>query len=137
MSTLPNFQKDVLGTSSSNAYPEYPEYRVCIEQIGDGTKFQMWAEDTSGNIIGEYTFDEEVAEDGIIAMAQINHGLDGYEDDWHLPDGMYRTIQWALPGLPVDVDIRLGEPDIDEVAAWLRFALGLDEYTGDPENWEF
>jgi hypothetical protein len=137
MSTLPNFQKDVTGEDSGNAYPEQTEYRICIEQVGDGTKFQMWAEDTSGGVVGMYAFNEEIAEDGIIAMAQINHGLDGYEDDWHLPEGMYRTIQWALPGLPVDVDIRLGEDAIDEVAAWLRFALGLDTYDGPADRWEY
>jgi len=137
MSTLPKFEKDVTGEYSGNAYPEQAEYRVYIEQTGDGTKFQMWTEDSCGSVVGMYVFDDLIAEDGIIAMATTNHGLDGYEDDWHLPDGMYRTLQWLVPTLPFDVDIRLSEDDIDSIAGWLNYALGHAEYDGPEDAWEF
>jgi hypothetical protein len=135
MSTLPDFEMDWHGEYSGNAYPETHEYRIHVEQVGDGTQFRLWAETTSGGVVGEYTFDEEIAEDGVIAMAEINHDLGGYEDDWHLPDGMYRSIHWVIP-TDDDIDIRLDESGIDAISHWLRFALGLDEYDGPSDRWE-
>lgn len=136
MTALPDLQMDVTGEYSGNAYPETHEYRIGLARV-EGPQFRLWAEDTGGGVIGEYLFDEVIAEDGIIAMASINHGLDGYEDDWHLPDGMYRTLGWAIPNTPPDVRIAIDESGIDQVATWLRFALGLATYDGNPDEWEF
>jgi hypothetical protein len=136
MATLPQFQKDVSGEYAGNAYPEQTEYRITIEQMGDGTEFVLATESTDGTVLGTYRFDEDIA-DGICDMANTNHDLSGYEDDWALPTGMYRALHWLVPNCPIDVTVILDEDAIDEIRHWLQFALGHDTYDGPEDRWEF
>jgi len=136
MSTLPNFGMDVTGWYSGNAYPETREYRVMIAQRVPGESFYLRAEDSGGFEVGEYIFERDIA-DGIIDMGNRDHDLSGYEDDWSLPVGMVRTLSWRLPTADLNIDIVLQQHHIDLVCAWLRYATGLDTYTGDPEIWEY
>jgi hypothetical protein len=129
MSILPDFEMDVTGEYSGNAYPEQRVYRIKIQQVGDGTEFLLTVDDD----IEGYRFDEYVA-DGITEMASRDHGLSGYEDDWSLPDGMNRALRWDIGDS--ENYIVLTEGQIDEVATWLRFALGLDTYDGPADRWE-
>jgi hypothetical protein len=141
MSTpLPAFQMDVTGEYGGNAYPEQVECRVHMAQSGEiGPESAehpvvLWVEDSSGDRLGQMWFSPEEIE-GILWMALTNHGLDGYEDDWSLPVGMDRRLVWTLP-TDNDHFVQIDETQIDEMAAWLRFATGEDEWTGGDE-WEF
>ena len=134
MTALPSFAMDVVGWYGGNAYPETREYRVMIKQRDGG--FWLRAEDSGGFEVAEYIFSTEVA-DGIIDMANRDHDLTGFEDDWELPIGMIRTLSWDLPTTDVEVEIRLSQERIDLVAEWLRYATGVDVYDGNPDEWEF
>jgi hypothetical protein len=131
-STLPDLSMDVTGEYQGNAYPETHEYRITMTREDD--QFLMDIEDTTGMSLGTTAFSAEEV-DGITEMAMRDHSLSGYEDDWTIPEGMNREIVWTLP---TDGDhwIQLKEGEIDEVAAWLRYATGEDEWTGGSE-WEF
>lgn len=134
MSTLPDFELDVTGEYTGNAYPETDEYRVRIEQTSDGTEFRLWVEDTSGSVVGESKFGEDEA-DGIFKVAETDHSLDAYGDDWTIPSGIERTVEWTLP---TDGDhwVRLDSGGIDAIAQWLRFALGFETYDGPEDRYE-
>ena len=136
MTLMPDFRMDVTGEYGGNAYPEQREYRVTIMQRSDKETYYLLVEDSGGGEVGEYVFAATVA-DGIIDMATRDHSLGGFEDDWDLPDGMDRALTWDLPTNDNDVLVRLDQHHIDSIAEWLRFATGIDTYTGDPENWEF
>jgi hypothetical protein len=101
-----------------------------------GESFYLRIEDSGGAEVGEYIFDADVA-DGIICMASTDHDLTGYEDDWSLPTGMIRTLAWDLPTADQDVEVRLSQDRIDLIAQWLRYATGVETYTGNPYEWEF
>lgn len=134
--SLPEFKMDVRGEYSANAYPEEAEYRVHMAQEDDDAEHPvvLWVESSSGERVGQAWFSEAEI-DGITSMATVDHGLGGYEDDWLLPAGMDRQIVWTLQtDLPHYV--RLDSSQIDEVAAWLRFATGDEEWTGGDE-WEW
>ena len=134
MSTLPPFQMGVTGEYSGNSYPEQREYRVTMTQDPtDG--IQLNVEDTGGFPVAEPLHITPELIDGITWMALTNHSLDGYEDDWTLPAGMDRVMTWDLQ-THADVYISLSEPEIGEIAEWLRYASGEDEYNGNPDEWE-
>jgi len=135
MTLLPDFQMDATGWYGGNAYPETREYRVTI-QPREGESFYLRIEDSGGAEVGEYIFGRDVA-DGIIDMANRDHDLTGFEDDWELPVGMVRTLAWDLPTADQDVEVRLTQDRIDQVAAWLRFATKVDVYDGDSDVWEY
>lgn len=131
---VPPFQMDVVGEYTGNAYPRTEEYRVhMIEEVGTDNCL-LSIEDNAGNeVIDTLTITPELA-DGIISMSQIDHGLGGYEDDWTLPPGMDRRINWDLGS--GDTFISLSSGHITEIAAWLRFATGEEDWDGGDE-WEY
>lgn len=132
MTTLPDFQKDVTGEYSGNAYPETHEYRIRMVQINDGTEFVLTVETSSGDEINVVPLTEEDA-DGIFKVAETSHSLDVYEDDWKIPEGIERSVHWDLSD--AENFIRLDADGIDEVASWLEYALGLKVWDGG-EEWE-
>jgi hypothetical protein len=77
--------------------------------------------------------DEEV--EGLQRVASTDHGLGAFDDDWKIPAGMDRTIEWTLQ-TDIDHTVRLDTTDIDEIAAWFRFATGEEVWDGG-EDWEF
>jgi hypothetical protein len=130
---MPDLQMDVTGTYIGNPFPEQEDYRILLQPYLH--EFALTVESTSGTVLGDMTITKELA-DGIIGMAGIDHGLDGYQDDWVLPTGLDRVMTWTIPA-GSDNWIRLDEAQIDEIADWLRCATGEVEYTGDPERWEY
>ena len=131
---VPNLKMDVTGEYSGNAYPEEAEYRIVIEFHDHDEGWLMEVEHASGAKVGGTALTPEIV-DGIVSMAQIDHGLGGYEDDWEIPAGMDRHIEWVLQ-TDMPHYVRLDESQIDEIAAWLRFATGAEEWTGGSE-WEW
>jgi len=132
---LPAFQMDVTGQCYGGAFWSEADYRVCMA-VEDSTETPVvfWVEDSAGTRLTQHWFSPEEIE-GITWMSNTNHSLDGYEDDWSLPVGMDRILIWDLP-TDDDNNVRLDDAQITEVAAWLRFAIGEETYTGGPE-WEF
>jgi hypothetical protein len=130
--TLPDFRMDVVGEYYS-VFPEKREYRVTMTREDS---LQLFVEDSGGYIVSRpLTLTDEVVE-GICWMASTNHGLDGYEDDWSLPEGLGRQLVWVLP-TEEPHSVLLDESQIEQVAAWLAYATGEETYDGDPENWEY
>lgn len=138
MSTLPEFTKDVEGKEYGGAYYHDAEYRIrmAVEDDQPETPVVLWVEDSAGNRIDQQWLTPELIE-GIIKIASINHGLDGsgYDDDWTFPVGMDRVLVWAVT-TKGNHRVEVGSDVVDEVAAWLRYATGEDEWTGG-EDWEF
>ena len=131
---VPPFQMDAAGEYTGDAYPRPEEYRIhMVEETGTDNML-LSVEDHAGNeVIETLTITPELA-DGIIGMAQIDHGLGGYEDDWKIPAGMDRTITWTLGDNATYLALSKGH--IDEIASWLRFATGEEEWDGGDE-WEY
>ena len=134
MSTLPDFQKDVEGQCYGGAFWSPAEYRIRIVQITPGDRFQMTVELGDGTKVGETTLSDAEA-DGIIRMGSTDHSLSGYEDDWKIPAGMDRVIEWTLQ-TDINHTVRLDENVISEIGAWFGFALGFEVWDGG-EEWEF
>jgi len=129
---LPRLEMDVLGSYEGNAYPEQAEYRIVMTR-DDSISFDV--EDSSGSPVAPTLVLTEELADGIICMAGTDHSLSGYEDDWALPAGLDRQISWTLQ-TNLDVSIVLRSDHLDEIAAWLRYAIGEDVWDGDDE-WEY
>jgi hypothetical protein len=134
MSTLPDFQMDVTGEYQGNAYPESAEYRIVMLRHTTGS-IMFCVENSSGSDIGQPLVLDDGLIEGITWMANTNHDLGGYQDDWDIPAGMDRQLVWTLQ-TDIDHYVQLTEDQIDQVAAWLRFATGEDEWTGG-EVWEY
>lgn len=130
---VPDLSMDVRGEYSGNAYPEQKEYRISMTVLDSGD-FRLVVEDAAGGIVGSMTMDDEVAE-GIDRMATTDHGLGAYEDDWKLPAGMDRALEWTLQ-TDMEHEVRLDQTGIDEIAAWLRYATGEMDWDGG-EDWEY
>jgi len=134
MSTpLPSLSMDVTGHYVGDAYPHEADYRVRLKE--QQHVYHLIVEDSGGFRVGEMVLDEALV-DGIQRMASTDHSLSGYEDDWKIPDGMGRTLVWTLPTKGTDHYVELDDGQIDEVAAWLRFATGEEVWDGG-EEWEF
>lgn len=133
MSTLPDFSLDVTGEYQGNAYPEPAEYRISISILGTGVDYGLVVENSSGGVVNSIILTEEDA-DGIEKVATTMHGLEVYEDDWKIPAGIDRTVYWDLGD--TENFVRLDESGIAQVNAWLRYALGFEEWTGGDE-WVF
>ena len=134
MNALPDFQMDVRGEYQGNPFPEPAEYRVIMAQDPvDGIQFLV--QDSGGFTVAQPLALDDGLIEGITWMANTNHDLGGYQDDWSLPAGMDRQLVWTLQ-TDLDHYVQLTEDQIDQVAAWLRFATGEDEWTGG-EDWEF
>jgi hypothetical protein len=133
--SLPDFSMDVVGEYTGNAYPEQTEYRIHMAQETDPDKpVVLWVEHSSGARVGQTWFSPADI-DGITSMASIDHSLSGYEDDWSLPSGMDRQLIWTLQtDLPHYV--RLDAGNINEIAVWLGYATGENEWTGS-DTWEY
>jgi hypothetical protein len=132
---LPNLQMDLEGKYNGGQYWNPAEYRVQMAVEDDVEKpVVLWVEDTAGNRVGQAWFGPEEI-DGIICMASTDHTLSGYSDDWKLPDGLDRQISWVLQ-TDMDHEVVLDESQIDEIAAWLRFATGEETWDGG-EDWEY
>jgi hypothetical protein len=130
---LPDLQIDITGEYYGNAYPENREFRVRLT-VDPSDAVVLHLEDSNGYpVVDAITISEEEA-DGIQKVATTSHSLDVYEDDWKIPVGIERTVCWTLGD--AEVSVRLDESKIDEIATWLRFAVGDEEYTGG-EVWEF
>jgi len=119
---VPDFVLDVGGEYGGNAYPEQVALRVGITVLGTKEDYGLTVETTGGDVVGSMTISRTEA-DGIMSMARIDHDLSGYEDDWAIPTGMIRTLQWVLP-TDVDYEVVLTANQIDEVADWLDYATG-------------
>jgi hypothetical protein len=135
---VPPLQMDVVGEYTGNPYPEQYEYRVHMAQETGPDHVEkpvvLWIENSSGGRVGQAWFSPEEI-DGIRSMSQIDHGLGGYDDDWTIPVGMDRQLTWTMP-TEMDHTIRIDESQIDEIAQWLTFVLGEEEWTGGDE-WEW
>src|SRR4051812_14112853 len=125
---------DVTGEYTGNSYPERGEYRISLTVLGTGEDFGLVVEDASGAVVNSVILDASTAE-AVKDMAGTNHGLGAYEDDWSLPVGMNRVLTWDV-GDSVN-SVVLNEGQIDEVAAWLRYATGEETYDGNPDEWEY
>jgi hypothetical protein len=119
---VPDFVLQLNGEFTGNAYPEQREYEVRLaHDPTDG--IQMLVTDSGGAPVAKpLTITEELA-DGILSMAQTNHDLNGYEDDWTLPTGMGRSLYWVLQ-TDMDCEVRLDENDLGLIADWLQYATG-------------
>jgi hypothetical protein len=131
--TVPPLQMDVTGEYQGNAYPEAQELRIHMTILGTGEDFGLVVEDNAGGVINSVTISEAEA-DGIQKVASTEHSLAVYEDDWKMPPGIERTVQWDLGS--GDTYLVLSSGHIDEIAAWLRFATGEEEWDGG-EVWEY
>lgn len=131
---VPPLQMDVVGEYTGNAYPKQEEYRVhMVEEVGTDNCL-LSIEDSAGNeVIETLTLTPELI-DGIQKIALTDHSLGGYADDWKIPDGMDRTVTWTLGDASTFIALSSGH--IDEIAAWLRFATGEEEWDGGDE-WEY
>jgi hypothetical protein len=135
MSTLPAFVKDVSGQYYGGAFWDSADYRVKIVALdGTGKNFRMTVETAGGSEVGEYEFGMAEVE-GIARMASTDHGLGAYQDDWTIPFGMGRVLTWDLPTIEHHL-VTVDEDVVEEIAAWLRFATGEDEWTGG-SDWEW
>jgi hypothetical protein len=127
---VPNLEMDVIGEYHGNAYPEKWEYRITMQpDTEEEGGFLINVEQESGGSMGTTVFTADEAE-GLQKMAGTDHSIDAYGDDWTFPDGMERVLT------DPDHYIRLDESQIDEVAAWLRYATGEDTWAGGSE-WAF
>jgi hypothetical protein len=132
---VPDFSMDVAGEYGGNAYPEQREYRVTMaHDPTDGA--QMLVVDSGGAFVAEPLVITPELADGITSMATTNHDLDGYRDDWTLPDGMGRSLSWMLQ-TDIDDTIELGEHQIEQIADWLDYATGAKtwDWVSDGEEW--
>ena len=132
---VPDFSMDVAGEYGGNAYPEQREYEVRLaHDPADG--IQMLVTDSGGAFVAEPLVITEELADGITSMATTNHDLDGYRDDWALPDGMGRSLSWMLQ-TDLEVTIELGEHQIEQIADWLDYATGAKtwDWVSDGEEW--
>jgi hypothetical protein len=134
MTTLPDLQMDVTGRYNGGAYWNAAEYRVLAREADDTGTYAVVVEDTSGSIVGEQVLSAEQSRD-LIDVASRDHSLSGFDDDWDLPAGIERRIEWVLQ-TNMDHEIVLTSDQIDEVAMWLRFATGEEVWDGGDE-WEF
>jgi len=138
MSTLPAFSKDIRGEYFGGAFWDSDDYRVHIVALdGTGTQFLLTVETSDGGEVGQTELSRDEV-DGILKMASTDHDISGYEDDWTFPAGMVRVLTWTLQ-TDINHTVVLNEADIDEVAAWFRYAIGEDEWTGGSEwsEWEY
>jgi hypothetical protein len=119
---VPDFQMDVAGEYGGNAYPESHGLRIGITVLGTGEDFGLTVETEGGDVVGSMTISLDEA-DGIIRMGTTDHSLSGYEDDWKIPGGMERTIEWVLP-TDMNYTVILNANQIDEVAEWFSYATG-------------
>jgi hypothetical protein len=133
-SGLPDLTMDITGEYTGNAYPEAAEFRVRLAIMVPGDRYLLTVETADGTEIDTVPLSDEDA-DGIAKVASTSHSLDVYDGDWKIPVGIERTVHWDLSD--AEHFVRLNEQEIDEIAQWLRFATGEDEYTGDAENWEY
>ena len=131
---LPNLQMDLEGKYNGGQYWNPAEYRVTMTVLGTREDFGLTVEDSAGHVVGSTIIGSGEA-DGIICMASTDHTLSGYSDDWKLPDGLDRQISWVLQ-TDMDHEVVLDESQIDEVAAWLRYATGEETWDGG-EDWEY
>lgn len=130
--TLPRFQKDLVGTYDGSIYSMPTELRVLLAEDPHG--FRLTVETGIGVEVGNQALTMVEAE-GIIKMASTDHDIGVYEDDWTFPVGMRRVLTWTLE-TDSNYHLVLNEADIDEVATWLRYATGEEQYEGDPDIWE-
>ena len=128
--TVPPFEMDVMGEYTGRPYPEQHEYRINMIQSDEGCV--LGVETSSGSEVREFTLSPEEM-DGILKAAQTDHSLDAYGDDWKFPVGMDRVITWDIGD--GENDIRLSQGQIEEIADWCEYALGLSEWTGG-DTWE-
>lgn len=135
MTTLPDLQMDLTGRYNGGAYWNEAEYRVIAREADDIGTYAIVVEDTAGNVVGEQVLSAEQTAD-LIDVASRDHSLSGFDDDWDLPRGIERRIEWVLQ-TNMDHEIVLTSDQIDEVAMWLRYATGVAEYDGNPDEWEY
>lgn len=133
--SLPDMELDVVGVQSGGAYEIPTEYRVRLStDVPDDSAFRMVVHTSDGALVGVDLFSDGVAE-AVTDMAHHDHSLSGFADDWDIPKGMDRHIEWNLPIEPPH-HVRLDSHHIDEIAAWLEYAVGEKEWV-DGEEWSY
>lgn len=131
---VPPLSKDVTGQCYGGAFWSEADYRVTMAR-GEGGSISLNVEDSGGALVARTLFFDEELIEGIDKVAHTDHGLSGYEDDWKIPAGMGRVLTWTLQ-TDINHEVVLNEADIDEVAAWLEYAIGEKVWDGG-EDWEF
>ena len=133
--SLPDMQLDIVGAYAGGAYVMDADYRIRFSlDVPDDSAFRITVETEEGTLVGTDLFSEGVAE-AVMDMAHHDHSLSGFQDDWDIPKGMDRHIEWTLQtDLPHHV--RLDSGHIDEIAAWLEYAVGEKEWV-DGEEWSY
>lgn len=126
---LPDLQMDLRGEYQGNAYPEQRDYRLsALTPRHEHAHVTVIVEDSDGNAVSLIVLSAE-AVDEIIRAASINYG-----DFEYAP--LYVTIGMNLTLDTMQHDVRLNEGQIEELAAWLRYAIGDETWTGG-ETWEY
>jgi hypothetical protein len=132
---VPDLSMDVTGEYQGNAYPEQREYRVTLaHDPGDG--IQMLVTDSGGAPVAKPLLVTPELAEGVISMADIDHDLSAYDDDWTLPSGMMRSLSWTLQ-TDMDCEITLDQGQINTIAEWLRYATGERDWDWTTQGEEY
>jgi hypothetical protein len=128
--TLPDFTKDVQGRYFGGAYWNEADYRIGItDDTAGGTQaFVLTVESNTGFEVSKHEFTDTQA-DRLIALVNT----DDAADDEGL--GLSRELHWRVGDDTNEVDLDVNV--LDEVAAWLGYALGIETYEGSPDEWEY